>query len=126
MTGLMFPKPRPKALERKDRDAAKGKINRRESAKVKARSHGQCEVYLRGRTPYGKPSYRRCARRAMPGTHHLIFGIGRRNVGKSILAEHRIAICRQCHDDIGKKILVPLGTPEQRESAATVVYERRA
>lgn len=124
MTFAPQPKPRIRALVKRDKDAAKDAIDRREKAKVRKRSGGMCEVRWkhqgRGFTAA------RCWRRAIPGTHHLIFGIGRRNVGKSILAEHRLDVCQRCHDEITQRILVPVGTPEQRESAATVVYERIA
>jgi hypothetical protein len=46
-----FPKPRPRALEKKDRLKRKQSIEDRENAKVKARSGGWCEVRLRSMRP---------------------------------------------------------------------------
>lgn len=54
------------------------------------RSHGQCEVWELG------------VRCGFPASevHHLIGGIGRRNVGESALAKNLVAICTEHHRDV--------------------------
>lgn len=97
---LPHAKPRPAALERKDRRNDRKAQDEQENAKVKARSGGQCEVWI-GR-------FERCARRGNQ-THHMIGGWGKRARGISILAEHKQYVCHQCHDDIGGHILKRIG-----------------
>jgi hypothetical protein len=63
----------------------------------------------------------RCRRRTSEN-HHLKGGIGRRNRGDSIKAEHRIEVCSICHHEITGHVLQPIG--EGREDAATVRFER--
>ena len=64
----------------------------------------------------------RCKQRAVEN-HHLIGGIGRRNQGRSILAKHRLDVCKVCHAEITNHVLVPVdGT--KKDDAATVRYER--
>jgi hypothetical protein len=120
VTFQSFPKPRPRRLEKQDRDAARTAIDRRERAKCRARSEGQCEVIEIEPHEWSE----RCSRRATQN-HHLISGIGKRNVGRSILAEHRIAICDECHQDISDRVLVP-SSWVGREDVATVRYRRRS
>lgn len=121
----MIAKPRPRLLDKRDQRAKVAEIDRKENAKVKQRSGGRCEVRidltLEGYTePWAID--RRCVRRASQ-THHLISGIGRRNIGKSILAEHKLHVCDLHHQEIHGHVLRPLNATE-RESAATVRYER--
>lgn len=120
MTGLRFPKPRPHALTKLDRAADQAAVDRRESANVKARSFGRCEVIVRicGRL------VARCLRPAAPGNHHLIGGSGKRNRGRSILAEHRLATCARCHRDITDHVLIPCVSRADAECADRVKYER--
>lgn len=123
MTSLA--KPRPKMLDKIDARKAIAAIDRAENLKVKARSGGQCEVVTKHRTkPFWIVSVYdvRCPRRASH-THHLISGIGRRNRGVSIQAEHKLHVCDRCHDEIHGHVLKPVNATE-RESAATVRYER--
>lgn len=113
----MIAKPRPKLLERREARAKVNAEDRAENAKVKQRSGGRCEVLVRG--------FRRwlqCPRRASH-VHHLISGIGRRNVGKSIEAGSKLHICGICHEEIHGHVLKPVNDYE-RESAATIRYER--
>lgn len=119
-------KPRPKLLETRERHAERNEIDRQERAKCKARSGGRCEVIEQF---FGYPSSvgvvqyeRRCSRRTSQN-HHLKGGIGRRNIGASILAEHRIEVCSICHKEITGHVLQPVGPG--REDAATVRYERQ-
>jgi hypothetical protein len=116
----MIAKPRPKLLERREARAKVNAEDRAENAKVKQRSYGRCEVKEVG--AWGGLPVRRCSLRASQ-VHHLISGIGRRNVGKSIKAEHKLHVCDRCHEEIHGHVLKPVNDYE-RESAATVRYER--
>ena len=114
------PKPRPKMLDKYDRQRERDRIDHEERAKCKARSGGQCEVRLMSVTCRGLSV--RCRQRAAEN-HHLIGGIGRRNQGRSILAKHRLDVCKVCHAEITNHVLRPVdGT--KKEDAATVRYER--
>jgi hypothetical protein len=111
-------KPRPKLLEKRDVASKRDAKDRLERAKCRARSLGQCEVYER--VP-GMRVWVRCAKRALEN-HHLIGG-RMRNRGKSILAEHRLDVCPDCHQEITGNVLKPEdGT--KRELASDVRYER--
>ena len=114
------PRPRPRYLTRMDRQRAQDRIDRDERAKCKARSGGRCEVIVNV-TPGGRIVCS-CRQRAVEN-HHLISGIGRRNQGRSILAAHRLDVCKVCHAEITNHVLVPVdGT--KKHDAATVRYER--
>lgn len=127
------PKPTPKLLAKRAAAATVRTTDDKERAKCHARSGGQCEVWetfvpifvFEKKTMKPVPAslmVKRCKRRASEN-HHLIGGIGRRNKGRSILAGHRLDTCQRCHKEITGNVLVPIdGT--QRESAATVKYER--
>lgn len=117
------PKPSPRLLDKRKAQADVAKVDREQRAICKARSKGQCEVrvcyYANGLAT--KQTWR-CPRRDMQN-HHLISGIGRRNVGRSLLAIHRLQVCDTCHRGITGKILVPVdGT--KKDDAAAVRYER--
>lgn len=118
-----IPKQRPKALDKAKADAELAKKDREENAKVKKRAKGQCEVRELWPLPCPVTQADRYVRCPRPGCdpHHLIYGIGRRNKGKSILAAYKLWVCRQCHDDIGAKVLKPT-TAEH--DAKTVRYWR--
>ena len=77
-SGLMFPKPRPFSLDLQDKRDAKDARDEVESAKVRARSGGRCEMSLSGR-----------CRRLASEVHHLMGGIGRRGYGSSALAKNK-------------------------------------
>jgi len=130
---LVIAKPRPRLLEKRDKQAATNALDRAENAKVKQRSGGQCEVREMFRVDRweservtGEPTWRylphRCALRASH-VHHLISGIGRRNVGRSITAECKLHVCDRCHEEIHGHVLKPVNDYE-KEAAATVRYER--
>ena len=123
----MIAKPRPRMLDKLDAKRAREATDRAENVKVKARSGGQCEVQTLKQVRYGgmsmgRPMAIRCALRASH-IHHLISGIGRRNVGKSIEAAHKLHVCERCHDKIHGHVLIPVNQYE-REAAATVRFER--
>jgi hypothetical protein len=107
-------KPRVKALEKEDKDAARDAKDKRENTKAKKRAKGRCEVWTAvigvGAVPCDHKD---------TATHHLIGGIGRRNRGKSILAEYKLRVCTECHAAITANILRPT-TAEH--TAKTVMY----
>ena len=106
------PKGDPRIVAKQAREALVETQDKKERAKCRKRSHGRCEVIVTGR----------CLRPAREN-HHLIGGSGRRNKGKSILAEHRLDVCEKCHHAITNRLLVPVdGT--KKEHADTVRYAR--
>jgi hypothetical protein len=108
------PKARPKLLDKRQAKADAARVDREQRAICRHRSMGRCEVVTR----------HRCIHRASEN-HHLIGGIGRRNKGRSILAEHRLDVCSYCHEEITAHVLVPCVDEAKREAAATVRYERK-
>ena len=121
------PKPRPKLLDQRDKQRVADAVDRTERLKCRARSGGRCEAEIiveHGHVGYLRlPPWERCKRHATEN-HHLIGGIGRKNKGRSILAEHRLDVCRECHREITGKVLVPAVTQEKAERAATARYRR--
>lgn len=105
----------PAKVQRDQRKKKRLANDEEESAKAKERSGGRCEVVW-----FGKKARKaqRCERPIMPGIHHMIGGWGKRARGISILAEHKQAVCRECHDLITGHVLrrigseVPLWTDE--------------
>ena len=100
---LPFPKGRPRALDKAVRRKALEAFDTRESAKVKLRSGGLCEVQEEFRD-----HWTRCGRHATD-VHHLMGGIGVRGVGDSALAVNKVRVCRVCHRLIHNHILRSLG-----------------
>lgn len=133
----MIAKPRPKLLEKREAKAQVAAEDRAENAKVRKRSDGFCEVRIEAYrelivtgTLVGESTRvvpyighaNRCHRRA-GHIHHLISGIGRRNIGKSIKADHKLHVCELHHEEIHGHVLKPVNELE-RYDAATVCYER--
>lgn len=110
-----FPKPRPRLLEQRAVKADRDKVDRQERQKCRQRSGGRCEVKELG--------FGRCPHRATEN-HHLVGGIGRRNRGRSILSQHRLDVCADCHREITGHVLVPAVDEQRRELAGEVRYER--
>lgn len=104
MAGLLFPKPRPRKLEKADRTNKRISIDDRESAKVKLRSGGRCEVW----TEVNRKVAWRC-KRWVTHIHHMLGGNGVRGRGESAKAIRKQAVCTECHSDIGNHVLVRLG-----------------
>ena len=102
-TGLPFPKGRPRALDKAVRRKALEAFDTRESAMVRLRSGGLCEVQEEFRD-----HWTRCGRHAMH-VHHLLGGIGVRGVGESALASQKVHVCAVCHRLIHNHILRSLG-----------------
>jgi hypothetical protein len=119
-TQFAYPKTRVKALEKADKAKAIEAQDRKENAKARKRAKGRCEVlteaYCVGRTVMCLKCPRKNAH-----VHHLISGIGRRNMGRSILAEHKLCVCEICHHDIHAKVLQPTTATDE---AASVRYRR--
>lgn len=113
---LKFAKQRPKALDKQAKAKAIEAKDRAENAKARTRAKGRCEVFALDITGNAF----RCHERDTQ-THHLIGGIGRRNKGKSILAEYKLRVCNACHKAITGNVLQPT-TAEH--NAASVMYRR--
>jgi hypothetical protein len=103
-----IPKSRVKALDKADARKALEAKDKAESAKAKKRAKGRCEVSgicIHPKTAWNT-SPMRCHNKDTE-THHLIGGIGRRNKGKSILAEYKLRVCKECHAAITGHVLRP-------------------
>lgn len=121
---MMFPKPRPHVLVKREKKAAMTAEDTRQRKLCHLRSGGRCEVI----EVIAKPEQsaivkKRCKGKAVHN-HHLIGGVGRKNVGVSILADHRIDCCIRCHQDIEAEILIPSHRDDCFD-AKTVTYERK-
>jgi hypothetical protein len=127
---IAFPKPRPRALQKLDRQKAKQSVEDRENSIVKTRSGGRCEVATVSIEPhigasgtiYQKPASSRCVRRASE-IHHLLSGMGRRGVKESALAQNKQHVCGVCHDLITRHILQGYWT-DVKDRASTITYIR--
>lgn len=97
---MPFWKPRPRALDKQDRDAKRAALDEHENKEVRIRSEGRCEVIVDG----GRLAEKRCRRRAFH-IHHMVSGWGRRARGPSLLAQHKQHVCAQCHDLITRHLL---------------------
>ena len=123
MSGLAFPKPRPRLLEKREAKAKQATQDKAERKACHSRSGGRCEVIEVRLDPEGSAIFsKRCARRASQN-HHLLGGVGRRNKGASILAKHRIDVCDNCHCEIEHAVLQPVD-PEKAILAKSVTYWR--
>jgi hypothetical protein len=94
-----FPKGKPQMLVRDELRRADEATDKRESAKVKLRSRGRCEVTVGGV---------RCSKRASE-VHHLIGGWKLRGRGDSALAKNKTHACGDCHRLITGNALEHLG-----------------
>lgn len=95
---------RPAKLEKQTRTAKRQEIDDKESAKVKVRSEGRCEIW----TEVNRKVAWRCKRRALH-VHHMLGGIGVRGRGESAKAIRKQHVCPDCHSDIGAHVLVRQG-----------------
>lgn len=99
------PKPRPAALDREDRKRDRKTLDAAESAEVKQRSGGRCEVIVNRYD--GNRLWRgayRCLRRASE-VHHMLGGWGVRARGRSALKEYKQHTCSACHKMITGHVL---------------------
>lgn len=104
---LRFAKGKPKVITKREEKAQLKAQDDKERKRCHVRSGGRCEV----KEVIPKPEAslivtKRCKGKAVHN-HHLKGGVGRRNVGDSILAEHRLDTCQKCHQDIEAEVLVP-------------------
>ncbi len=89
---LPLSKPRPAALDKKDKTQARVSRDERLSAEVRVRSRGRCEMNLGSTSAAGI----RCHRRATE-VHHLLGGNGRRGYGDSALPVNKAHLCQDHH-----------------------------
>lgn len=102
-----FPKPRPKMAETTVTRKAEIALDSAETAKVRVRSGGRCEVTVEGV---------RCKRRAGE-THHHQGGWKIRGRGESALARNKSHCCSACHREITGHVLQHLGGNRYRRTA---------
>lgn len=95
---------RPRKLEKQDRLKVRVSLDDKESAKVKARSGGRCEIEVE----VNRKVAWRCKRRAVH-VHHMLGGIGVRGRGESAKAIRKQHACSDCHSDITNHVLVRIG-----------------
>lgn len=104
MSGLLFPKPRPRKLEKADRLKVRVSIDDKGSDEAKARSGGRCEIWTLANRKFKS----RCQRRAQH-IHHMLGGNGVRGRGESAKAIRKQHACSDCHSDITNHVLVRHG-----------------
>ena len=117
----MFAKPRPHLLVKRERKAAKDAQDRAERKVCHLRSGGRCEVIIVTHTPEASAIVTKRCKRSARHNHHLLGGVGRRNVGASLLAAHRLDVCPDHHREIEDGIVEPYVFDEAHD-AATVKY----
>ena len=83
------PKGESRHAARERRRAAQRLCDERESAKVRRRSGGTCEI---------------CRRQRAAEVHHFLGGHGRRGV-ENALAENKIHLCTPCHRAVTDKVI---------------------
>ena len=115
------PKPRPRLLEKREKKAAREAQDRAERKLCHLRSGGRCEVVFVTHKPEQSAIITKRCNRAARHNHHLLGGVGRRNVGDSLKASHRLDVCPDHHREIEDGILEPYVLDEAQE-AATVKY----
>lgn len=110
------PKPLPHSGVVKERRAALAATDRRQRKLCRLRSGGRCEVVTETARPEASALLvDRCKQKATMN-HHLIGGRGARNVGVSILATHRIDVCRFHHDWIHAALLQPTNEDDKHDA----------
>lgn len=115
---VLSPQPKVKPGKRmRTRKSMQQATDRRESALVRTRSGGRCEVAIEYFSGDAWTGAERCHRRAVH-VHHRLSGRGVRGIGASALAVNKLAVCEICHDDIHRKRLIPVGDKFERRTAA--------
>jgi hypothetical protein len=117
-------KPRPYVLTKREKKAALNAQDRAERLKCHLRSGMRCEVIEEIARPEKSLLVKKRCKGRVVHNHHLIGGLGKRNVGISLFSEHRIDTCQKCHQDIEAEILQPAKVDDCFD-AATVTYVRR-
>ena len=118
---LALPKGTPRLIEKRERKATRDAQDRAERTLCHIRSGGRCEVVIVTHRPESSAIIVRRCKRAARHNHHLLGGVGRRNVGASLKAAYRLDVCPDCHREIEDAILEPYRVDEQFD-AATVRY----
>ena len=119
---LKFAKPTPTILVKGERRAQKEARERAEAKLVRLRSGGRCEVVTQTPKPEcSELRVERCKAKA-EHLHHLISGIGKRNVGASALSPALLHTCSYHHRLIHLRVIVPTNL-DDRYNAAKVRYE---
>lgn len=121
---LKFAKGKPHILTKREEKAKLKAEDDRQRELCHVRSGWRCEVQEVIPKPEASLIVTKRCKGKVVHNHHLIGGNGKRNVGDSIFAEHRLDVCQKCHQDIEGEILVPADR-DKAEAAATVTYERR-
>ena len=118
---LTYSKGRPHLLEKRKRKSDRQRDDRAERKLCHIRIGGRCEVVIVTNRPESSTfTVQRCKRPARHN-HHLIGGVGRRNVGDSMKAAHRLDVCPDHHREIEDAIIEPYREDEKLD-AATVRY----
>ncbi len=121
---LKFSKGKPRILTKREQKAELTAQDTAERKKCHVRSGKRCECIEVISKPEASAIVRKRCKGKAVHNHHLISGVGKRNVGISILSEHRIDLCQKCHQDVEGGIL----RPEKEDDcfdAKTVAYVRR-
>lgn len=118
---LALPKGTPRLIEKRERKASRDAQDRAERKLCHVRSGGRCEVVLVTHRPEESAIITKRCKQSARHNHHLIGGIGRRNVGESLLAAHRLDVCADHHREIEDAIIEPYRIDEAHD-AATVKY----
>lgn len=124
MTSLAFPKPKPHVLVKREKKAQRNTEDTKQREACHRRSGGRCEMVEVIAKPEASAQIRKRCKGKAVHNHHLISGVGKRNVGISILGDHRLDLCQKCHQDIEAGLL----RPEKEDDcfdAATVAYIAR-
>lgn len=121
---LRFAKGRPHILTKREQKAQLTVEDTRQRKLCHKRSMGRCEVKVVTPKPEASLIVTVRCKGKVVHNHHLIGGVGKRNVGDSILAEHRLDVCAACHQSIEAEILVPADRDKATDALA-VTYERR-
>jgi hypothetical protein len=107
-SGLAFPKSRPKALDKQDKDRQIETKDQAENTKARKRAKGQCEVQVIVVNTVGRKSIAVRCQEKDSQTHHLLGGIGRRNrSAKSLSSDWKLRVCNRCHSEITAHVLKP-------------------
>ena len=117
-----IPKPRPRLLEKRERKALLASQDRSERKICRLRSSGRCEVILVTHKPEASAIEQKRCKRTATTNHHLLGGVGRRNIGASILAAHRLDMCGECHNAIDIAAIYEPYVFDEAYDAATVRY----
>ena len=118
-----LPKPRSRVLEKREAKAELDRQDRYERKLCHLRSGGRCEARIVTARPECSALIDTRCNRAASHNHHLMGGHGRRNVGDSILAVHRLDVCTRHHSELHHRLLQAVDHDWQYD-AAMVRFEK--